>query len=121
MATRTKDYYKTLGVSEKASQAEIKSAYRTLAKKYHPDARPGPKARGRFKGIGEAYAVLSDPEKRKHYDQMRRIPLGFGRAGGTSRGSGADADGGLSFEDLQGCGGPGDIRSSIFDLLRYPA
>ncbi len=60
MATGTKDYYKTLGVSEKASQAEIKSAYRTLAKKYHPDATPGPKARGRFKGIGEAFAVLSE-------------------------------------------------------------
>ncbi len=62
MATGTKDFYKTLGVSGKASQAEIKSAYRTLAKKYHPDAKPGAKAAGRFKGIGEAYAVLSDPE-----------------------------------------------------------
>ena len=47
MATGTKDYYKTLGVTEKASQAEIKSAYRILAKKYHPDAKPGPKARPR--------------------------------------------------------------------------
>ena len=114
MATRTKDFYKTLGVSEKASQAEIKAAYRTLAKKYHPDARPGPKARGRFKGIGEAYAVLSDPEKRKQYDQIRRIPnLGFGR--GASRGSGSDGGGGFSFEDLEGFGGLGDIFSSIFD------
>ncbi len=116
MATRTKDYYKTLGVSEKASQAEIKSAYRTLAKKYHPDARPGPKARGRFKGIGEAYTVLSDPEKRKHYDQMRRIPnLGFGRGRGAPRSSGSDGGGGFSFEDLEGFGGLGDIFSSIFD------
>ena len=116
MATGTKDFYKTLGVSEKASQAEIKSAYRTLAKKYHPDAKPGANAAGRFKGIGEAYAVLSDPEKRKHYDRMRRIPnLGFGRGRGASRGSGAQADGGFSFEDLEGFGGLGDIFSSIFD------
>ena len=116
MATGTKDFYKTLGVSEKASQAEIKSGYRTLAKKYHPDAKPDAKSRGRFKGIGEAYAVLSDPEKRKQYDQMRRIPnLGFSRGRGAPRGSGAEAGGGFSFEDLQGFGGLGDIFSSIFD------
>ena len=115
MATGTKDFYKTLGVSEKASQDEIKSAYRTLAKKYHPDAKPGAKAAGRFKGIGEAYGVLSDPVKRKQYDQMRRIPnLGFGRGRGASRRSGTDG-GGFSFEDLEGFGGLGDIFSSIFD------
>jgi molecular chaperone DnaJ len=116
VATGTKDFYKTLGVSEKASPVEIKSAYRALAKKYHPDANPGAKAAGRFKGIGEAYAVLSDPEKRKHYDQIRRIPnLGFGRGRGTQRGSGAETGGGFSFEDLEGFGGLGDIFSSIFD------
>ncbi len=116
MATGTKDFYKILGVSEKASQAEIKASYRTLAKKYHPDARPGAKAAGRFKGIGEAYGVLSDPEKRKHYDQMRRIPtLGFGRGRGAPRGSASDPGGGFSFEDLEGFGGLGDIFSSIFD------
>ena len=122
MATGTKDYYKTLGVSEKASQAEIKSAYRTLAKKYHPDARPGAKAAGRFKAIGAAYSVLPDPEKRKHYDQMRRIPnLGFGRGRGAPRGSGSDTSGGFSFEDLEGFGGLGDIFSSIFDRRPKPA
>jgi molecular chaperone DnaJ len=116
VATGTKDFYKTLGVSEKASQAEIKSAYRALAKKYHPDVKPGATAVGRFKQIGEAYAVLSDPKKRKHYDQMRRIPnLGFGRGRGAPRGPGAGAGGGFSFEDLEGFGGLGDIFSSIFD------
>ncbi len=117
MATETKDFYKPLGISEKASQAEIKSAYRTLAKKYHPDATPGDvKAAERFKGIGEAYSVLSDPEKRKHYDQMRRIPnLGFGRGRGAPRGTGPQGGGGFSFEDLEGFGGLGDIFSSIFD------
>lgn len=121
MATGTKDFYKTLGVSEKASQAEIKSAYRTLAKKYHPDARPGAKAAGRFKGIGEAYSVLSDPGKRKHYDRIRRLPnLGFGRGRGASRASGAEADGGFSFEDLEGFGGLGDIFSSLFDRRGKP-
>jgi molecular chaperone DnaJ len=117
VATGTKDFYKTLSVSEKASQAEIKSAYRTLAKKYHPDAKPGDaQADERFKGIGEAYAVLSDPEKRKHYDQIRRVPnLGFGRGRGAPRGPGADGGEGLSLEDLGGFGGLGDIFSSIFD------
>ena len=112
MATGTKDFYKTLGVSEKASQAEIKAAYRALAKKYHPDKNPG--AKGRFKVIGEAYGVLSDPKKRKQYDQMRRIPnLGFGR--GRARSSASDSGGGFSFEDLEGFGGLGDIFSSILD------
>ena len=117
MATGTKDFYKTLGVSEKASQAEIKSSYRGLAKKYHPDVNAGDAdAAGRFKGIGEAYSVLSDPEKRKHYDQMRRVPnLGFGRGRGAPRGPGAETGGGFSFEDLEGFGGLGDIFSSIFD------
>ena len=117
MATGTKDFYKTLGVSEKASQAEIKAAYRALAKKYHPDKNPG--AKGRFKVIGEAYGVLSDPKKRKQYDQMRRIPnLGFER--GRARNSASDSGGGFSFEDLEGFGGLGDIFSSIFDRRPKP-
>lgn len=66
-----KDYYKTLGVSKKASDKEIKSAYRKLARKYHPDVNPGDKtAEAKFKEINEAHAVLTDPEKRKKYDTL---------------------------------------------------
>lgn len=64
------DYYKVLGVSEKASDKEIKSAYRKLARKYHPDLNPDdPQAERKFKQVNEAHEVLSDPEKRKKYDQ----------------------------------------------------
>ncbi|MEJ2503101.1 MAG: DnaJ domain-containing protein, partial [Gemmatimonadota bacterium] len=85
MPTATsKDYYQILGVSEKADASEIKKAYRKLAKQYHPDANQNdPKAADRFKEIGEAYAVLSDAEKRRQYDQMRRMGpfTGFGTGG----------------------------------------
>lgn len=66
-----KDYYKTLGVPKKATEKEIKQAYRKLARKYHPDVNPGDRgAEARFKEIGEAYDVLSNPEKRGRYDQL---------------------------------------------------
>lgn len=118
----SKDFYEVLGVSEKASADEIKKAYRKLAKKYHPDANPdNPKASERFKDLGEAYAVLSDAAKRKQYDQMRRLgAFGFpgsrGSSGGTQRRPPSGGQGGISFDDLQGFGGIGDIFSSIFDL-----
>ncbi|ASI13518.1 molecular chaperone DnaJ [Candidatus Mancarchaeum acidiphilum] len=73
----TKDYYSILGVSKNASQEDIKSAYRQLALKYHPDRNKDPSAEEKFKEINEAYAVLSNPEKRKQYDAYG--PEGFNR------------------------------------------
>src|SRR5918999_2128949 len=84
MATATKDLYDVLGVTKSASPDEIKKAYRKLARKYHPDKNPGDsEAEERFKEIQGAYDVLSDPEKRKHYDQVGpRIFSGRGGGGG---------------------------------------
>ena len=65
-----KDYYEVLGVDKNASQDEIKSAFRKLAKKYHPDVSKEPNAEEKFKEAQEAYAVLSDNERRKQYDQF---------------------------------------------------
>jgi molecular chaperone DnaJ len=113
-----------LGVPDSASAEEIKKAYRRLAKQYHPDANPNnPQAAERFKEISEAHAVLSDADKRKHYDQMRRLgaydgggfrrPSGGGpRAGGAAGAPGAGPEG-FDFSDL-GSFGLGDIFSSIF-------
>ena len=80
-----KNYYTVLGLEKSASADQIKKAYRKLALKYHPDKNPGDKAaEERFKEITEAYAVLSDPEKRRVYDQ-------FGRAGLGGLGGGLDS------------------------------
>jgi molecular chaperone DnaJ len=125
MPTATsKDYYQILGVSEKADASEIKKAYRKLAKQYHPDANQNdPKAADRFKEIGEAYAVLSDAEKRRQYDQMRRMgPFtgfgtgGRGRPGGAGAGQGPPGGYSFSTDDLGDIGGLGDLFSSIFDF-----
>jgi DnaJ-class molecular chaperone len=86
MATGEKDYYRILGVNENADQKAINQAYRKLARKYHPDVNPGDKsAEERFKEINEANEVLSDPEKRQKYDQMRRYRQQFGRWPGEER------------------------------------
>ena len=85
MVEQKRDYYEVLGVDKNADDAAIKKAYRVLAKKYHPDMNPGDKeAEQKFKEASEAYAVLSDPEKRRQYDQYGHAAFdgGAGGAGG---------------------------------------
>jgi len=112
-----KDYYQVLGVSEAATVDEIKKAFRRLAKQYHPDRNPSnAQAAERFKEINEAQDVLSDPEKRKRYDRLRRYGA-YDGAGGGGRGPGAGPQGpGVDFDlsDLGSFGGLGDLFSSIF-------
>lgn len=101
MAEQKRDYYEVLGVAKNAGDAEIKKAYRVLAKKYHPDMNPGDKeAEKKFKEASEAYAILSDPEKRRQYDQ-------FGHAAFEGGGGGA---GGFDFSGMDF----GDIFGDIF-------
>ena len=124
-----KDFYKTLGVSKDASDAEIKKAYRKLARKYHPDANPGDaKAEEKFKEIGQAHQVLSDKESRAQYDQVRAMG-GGARFSAGSGGPGGAAGGGFDdvFSDLFGgggrtrtrttYGGGGDVPPDLADLL----
>ena len=87
MAEQKRDYYEVLGVDKNADDAAIKKAYRQLAKKYHPDMNPGDKeAEAKFKEASEAYAVLSDPEKRRQYDQFGHAAF-EGGAGGSGFGA----------------------------------
>ena len=100
MAEQKRDYYEVLGVDKNADDAALKKAYRVLAKKYHPDMNPGDAdAEKKFKEASEAYAVLSDPEKRRQYDQ-------FGHAA-FEGGAGAGGFGGFDFS--QNMGGFEDI------------
>jgi len=87
-----KDYYKVLGVSPKASESEIRSAYRKLARQYHPDVSKEANAEERFKEIGEAYETLKDKEKRAEYDQYKAMggKPGFGNTGGQFNGDFSD-------------------------------
>jgi molecular chaperone DnaJ len=123
------DYYAVLGVPASATQDEIKKKYRSLASKHHPDKNPNdPKAADTFKAISEAYTTLGDGDKRKQYDEMRRLGA-FGGFGGTGSRSGArpagsyggsggrpGTGGTINMEDFGdvGLGGLGDLFSSMF-------
>ncbi len=113
-----RDYYHVLGVAETATTDEIKKAFRRLAKQHHPDRNPNnPQSAERFKEINEAHDVLSDADKRKKYDQLRRYGAFAGSGGGSRRGPGGPGDdSGADFDlsDLSSFGGLGDIFSSIF-------
>lgn len=111
-----KDFYKVLEVPETADQDEIKKSYRKLAQRHHPDANPGDTtAEEKFKEISEAYAILSDTEQRKEYDQVRRLAATGGFQGFGGQGAGFGGFGGqkVRVEDLQdllgGMGGLGDL------------
>src|SRR5712692_4849614 len=116
-----RDYYKVLGVERNATAAQIKSAYRKLARKHHPDVNPNNKdAEKRFKEINEAYQVLSDPEKRKKYDLLgadwergaaeEEVRRRYGAQGGFA---GARGGGGRGFE-YSGSGDFSDFFESFF-------
>ncbi len=117
-----KDYYKTLGVEKSASDAEIKSAFRKLAKEYHPDKNKSEGAEAKFKEIGEAYAVLSDANKRRQYDQFGTADFGGAGQGGFSGGFGGFDAGDIDLDSILrdffgggfsgGFSGRGNTRSS---------
>ncbi len=113
MAESKRDYYEVLGVSKTATEDELKKAYRALAKKYHPDMNPGDKeAEVKFKEASEAYAVLSDPDKRRQYDQFGHAAFDGGAGGGAGGFDFSGMDMGDIFGDLFGdlFGGGGRSR-----------
>jgi molecular chaperone DnaJ len=107
-----KDYYRVLGVPETASAKELRSAYRKLSRQYHPDANPGDaSAEERFKEISAAYDVVGDAERRKEYDEVRRLgPAASGFPGGGGAGAG-----GFQFQDV---GDLGDLLGGLFGRAR---
>ena len=114
MAESKRDYYEVLGVDRNADEATIKKAYRTLAKKYHPDMNPGnAEAEKKFKEASEAYAILSDPDKKRQYDQFGHAAFENGGAGGYGGFDFNGADFGDIFGDIFGdLFGGGRSRSS---------
>jgi molecular chaperone DnaJ len=110
-----KDYYKALGVTKDASAADIKKAYRKLARELHPDKNPGnAEAEAKFKDVSEAYDVLSDESKRKEYDEARSLFAGGGYRGGPGGGTGT---GGATFDMSDLFGGGGAADSGLGDLF----
>ncbi|MEO6318432.1 MAG: molecular chaperone DnaJ [Acidimicrobiales bacterium] len=104
-----KDFYRVLGVTESSSPKEIKTAYRKLSRQYHPDTNAGDAAEERFKEVSAAYDVVGNPDKRKEYDELRRLgPAAAGFPGG----GGGGAPGGFSFQDG---GDLGDLLGGLFN------
>src|SRR6476646_3765336 len=113
-----KDYYQTLGVEPGAGDAEIKTAYRRLARKYHPDVSKEAGAEDRFKEVNEAYEALRDPQKRAAYDQLRAQGFRPGQdippqGGGRFHGAPGDFD----FEEIFAGGGAGGGFSDFFEQM----
>ena len=117
---KSRTYYEILGVEKTANDEELKKAYRKMAKKYHPDANPDNKAEAeaKFKEVNEAYEVLSNPQKRKMYDQFGTAdPQGFGGfngAGGPFGGGNYYSYTSSGFDGFSDFGDLGDIFSSFF-------
>ena len=122
-----KDFYKVLGVSKDVSDADLKKTYRKLARKYHPDSNPGDAAaEAKFKEISEAYSVLSDPEERKEYDQIRAMGSGarFTAPGSGAQGGFDDVFGGMFGQGgqqytFQQAGGFDDVFGGLFGNGRF--